>query len=98
MKPHILPGAKLSSIALFLWIEGRTWEGFMAEKEVSRVYSVGTWPGLKQAIADLCEWGDCEQSTVRPFYGQLKHTLSNGHGHFQCLYRELPQLEERIES
>lgn len=92
-KPHILPGARLSSIALHLSIEGEAWGGFTAEREVSRRYLPGEWPGLRKAIADLCDWPDCQPGTVRPFYGQLQHNLNNEHGHQQHLSRELPRLE-----
>lgn len=89
MKPGILPGAALSSVTLHLSIEGETWEGLKAEKEISRSFAPEAWPGLKQAVADLSEWGDCRPDTVVPFYGQLRHTLTNEHGHFQYLSREV---------
>lgn len=93
VKPHILPGARLSSIALHLSIEGQAWEGLTAEREVSRCYLPDEWPGIRKAIADLCQWDDCRRGTVHPFYGRLQHNLSNEHGHRQRLARELTWLE-----
>lgn len=89
MTKHILPGAKLSSIILFIDMEGEAWGGFIAERSVSRSYSPDKWPGLQKAIADLCNWGDCEPNSVKPFYGQIQWNLSNSHGHSQHLVREL---------
>lgn len=78
----------LSSITLHVYMEGETWRGFTAEREVGDVYfppgkgryaactMPNVWPSLKVAVAQLCaDWDDVQRETVRPFYVQLRWNL-----------------------
>ena len=88
-RENIISDPRLSSVALFLDIEGEAWGGFTAEKETIEYYTLSDWPGLKTAIKNQCQWGDCIQETVKPYYGQLHIVLSNQWGAMQTIVKEL---------
>ena len=89
MSRNVIANARLSWVRLHLDMEGEAWQGFTAEREASRLYTPSEWPGMRKAVADLCDWGDCRPGTVRPFYGQLHLHLRNEHGHEQTIVKEI---------
>lgn len=82
---------QLSSISLFVDMEGQAWGGFTAERGTRETYfppgegrysechTPNVWPGLKEAIRHAClHWGDVQPDSVRPFYVQLRWNLRMG--------------------
>ena len=93
MRPHLIGSPRLSSVWLFVSMEGDAWGGFVAERESRATYSPVQWPGLKEAIRRLCDWPDCIQGTVKPFGGLIRYELINRHGHRQTIWKDAPLRE-----
>lgn len=89
----LIESPRLQTITLHVFMTGEAWGGFIAERDSMARYAPSQWPGLKTAIARLCDWPDCIRDTVRPSAACLEYEFANDHGHRQTIVRELDRFD-----